>query len=129
MAKAVPSFEDFPQTVHLLTLEPFNDNEVLLRVENFADHTESKVVSFNIQSIFEYLNGVEIRETTLDGNLPLNQLKRFKFHHDSSGRQPEQVEYFTAGHKPLSAQKAQEASDFSVTLQPMQIRTFIIKTE
>ncbi|XP_017099273.3 lysosomal alpha-mannosidase-like [Drosophila bipectinata] len=129
VAKAVPSFEDFPQTVHLLTLEPFNDNEVLLRVENFADHTETKVVSFNIQSIFEYLNGVEIRETTLDGNLPLNQLKRFKFHHDSTGRQPQAVEYFTAGHKPLSAQKAQEASDFSVTLQPMQIRTFIIKTE
>ncbi|KAH8410112.1 hypothetical protein KR009_006061 [Drosophila setifemur] len=129
VAKAVPSFDDFPKSVHLLTLEPFNDDEILFRVENFLDQTEGKVVSFNIRPIFDYLNGVEIRETTLDGNLPLSDLKRFKFHHDSSGQRPEQVEYYTAAHKPLAAAKAQEASDFSVTLQPMQIRTFIIKTQ
>nr|NP_609253.1 lysosomal alpha-mannosidase VI [Drosophila melanogaster]AAF52711.2 lysosomal alpha-mannosidase VI [Drosophila melanogaster] len=128
-AKSVPSFNDFPKSVHLLTLEPFNDDEVLLRVENFLDHTEGQVVSFNIRPIFDYLNGVEIRETTLDGNLPLSDMKRFKFHHDSSGQKPDAVEYFTSAHKPLAAEQSQEASEFSVTLHPMQIRTFIIKTE
>ncbi|XP_017057354.2 lysosomal alpha-mannosidase [Drosophila ficusphila] len=126
-AKSVPSFDDFPKSVHLLTLEPFNDDEVLLRVENFKDHIEGKVVSFNIHPIFEYLNGVEIRETTLDGSLPLSDLKRFKFHAEGSGARGSEPEYYTSAHKPLSANQTQDASEFAVTLYPMQIRTFIIK--
>ncbi|XP_017075947.2 lysosomal alpha-mannosidase [Drosophila eugracilis] len=127
VAKSLPSFDDFPQSVHLLTLEPFNDDEVLLRVENFKDHIEGKVVSFNIRPIFDYLNGSEIRETTLDGNLPLSDLKRFKFHTEGSGARGSEPEYYTAAHKPLSADQTQDASEFAVTLYPMQIRTFIIK--
>ncbi|XP_043950398.2 lysosomal alpha-mannosidase isoform X2 [Drosophila biarmipes] len=126
-AKFVPSFDDFPQSVHLLTLEPFNDDEVLLRVENFKDHIEGKVVSFNIRPIFDYLNGVEIHETTLDGNLALSDLKRFKFHAEGSGVRGSEAEYYTSSHKPLSANQSQDASEFAVTLYPMQIRTFIIK--
>ncbi|XP_052852729.1 lysosomal alpha-mannosidase-like [Drosophila gunungcola] len=128
-AKSVPSFEDFPQSVHLLTLEPFNDDEVLLRVENFKDHIEGNVVSFNIRPIFDYLNGLEIRETTLDGNLPLSDLKRFKFHAEGSGPVATEAEYYTSAHKPLSANETQDASEFAVTLYPMQIRTFIIKIQ
>ncbi|KAH8283704.1 hypothetical protein KR018_012607 [Drosophila ironensis] len=128
-AKSVPSFEDFPKSVHLLTLEPFHEDEVLLRVENFMDHNEGKVVSFNIRPLFDYLNGAEIRETTLDGNLPLSDMKRFKFHADGSGVMGSEPEYYTTSHKPLEADASQEVSDFSVTLKPMQIRTFIVKTK
>ncbi|EDW77497.1 uncharacterized protein Dwil_GK24528 [Drosophila willistoni] len=129
VAKALPSFDDFPQSVHLFSLEPFSDNEILFRVENFLDHNEGNVVSFNIRPIFDSLNGLEIRETSLDGNLPLSDMKRFKFHHDGSGVRPTSVEYTYPTHKPLAADKSQDASDFSVTLNPMQIRTFIIKYE
>ncbi|XP_002066512.2 lysosomal alpha-mannosidase [Drosophila willistoni] len=129
VAKAIPDFNDFPPSVHLLTLEPFSQDEVLFRVENFMDHNEGKVVSFNIRSIFDTLNGLEIRETTLDGNLPLSEMKRFKFYHDGSGVVPTEPQYSTASHKPLAADKSQEAYEFSVTLKPMQIRTFIIKRE
>lgn len=128
-AKSVPSFDDFPKSVHLLTLEPFNDDEILLRVENFKDHIEGKVVSFNIRPIFDYLNGVEIRETTLDGNLPLSDMKQFKFHAEGSGIRGSEPEYYTSSHKPLSANQTQDAAEFAVTLYPMQIRTFIIKHE
>ncbi|EDW52191.1 GM12694 [Drosophila sechellia] len=128
-AKSVPSFDDFPKSVHLLTLEPFNDDEILLRVENFKNHIEGKVVSFNIRPIFDYLNGVEIRETTLDGNMPLSDMKQFKFHAEGSGIRGSEPEYYTSSHKPLSANQTQDAGEFAVTLYAMQIRTFIIKHE
>ncbi|KRF98686.1 uncharacterized protein Dwil_GK24522, isoform B [Drosophila willistoni] len=124
-----PDFNDFPNSVHLLTLEPFSDDEILFRVENFMDHNEGKAVSFNIRSIFDTLGGLEIRETTLDGNLPLSEMKRFKFHQDGAGVSPSTPEYYTASHKPLAVEKSQDVDDFSVTLKPMQIRTFIIKRE
>ncbi|KAH8334062.1 hypothetical protein KR059_006202 [Drosophila kikkawai] len=126
--KSIPDFNDLPQSVHLLTLEPFTENEILLRLENFLDKTEGHVVSFNILHIFNSLGGQEIRETTLDGNLPLSEMKRFKFHAQESGSSPSEVEYTMAPHKSLNANKFDEASEFSVTLYPMQIRTFIIKT-
>ncbi|KAH8410107.1 hypothetical protein KR009_006064, partial [Drosophila setifemur] len=129
VSKPLPDFNDFPKSVHLLTLEPYSQDEILLRVENFLDQTEGSVVSFNIRPIFDKLQGLEIRETTLDGNLPLSDMKRLKFHHDGSGPSPSSPEYFTSLHKPLAAEKSQDASDFAVTLNPMQIRTFIIKKE
>lgn len=127
--QSLPDFNDFPESVHLLTLEPFSKDEILFRVENFLDQTEGSVISFNIRSIFDMLGGQSIRETTLDGNMALSDMKRLKFHHDGAGPSHSTPEYFTSLHKPLEAEKSQEDGDFSVTLKPMQIRTFIIKKE
>ncbi|XP_030573183.1 lysosomal alpha-mannosidase-like [Drosophila novamexicana] len=121
---SVPDFSDFPQSVNLLTLEPYSSNEILLRVENYMDQNEGHTVSFNIRHIFDALGGQEIRETTLDGSMALSDLKRFKFHPE--GTQAETVEYITSSFEPLLANNASDSSKFSVTLNPMQIRTFII---
>ncbi|KAH8410106.1 hypothetical protein KR009_006063 [Drosophila setifemur] len=129
VSKSLPDFDELPQSVHLLTLDSFTENEILLRLENFLDATEGKVVSFNIRHIFDSLGGVEIRETTLDGVMPLSEMKRFKFHAQQSGNVPSTVEYTMAQHNPLTAGTFDDVSEFSVTLSPMQIRTFIIKTE
>lgn len=126
---SIPDFNGLPLSVHLLTLEPFTENEILLRLENFLDKTQGNMISFSIRHIFDSLGGQEIRETTLDGNMALSQMKRFKFHAQESGSSPSEVEYSTAPHKSLEANKINEASEFSVTLYPMQIRTFVIKTE
>ncbi|KAH8370017.1 hypothetical protein KR093_001891 [Drosophila rubida] len=123
--QALPDFSDFPQSVNLLTLEPYSSDEILLRVENFLDESEGHIVSFNIRHIFDSLGGQEIRETTLDGNMALADMKRFKFHHD--GSLPKTVEYFTSPFEPLAVNADDDSSRFSVTLNPMQIRTFIIK--
>ncbi|XP_017840564.2 LOW QUALITY PROTEIN: lysosomal alpha-mannosidase [Drosophila busckii] len=122
----LPDFNDLPQAVHLLTLEPYSSSELLLRVENIMDHEEGRTVSFNIRHIFEGLSGQEIRETTLDGNMPLADMRRFKFQQDGT-TVPQSAEFFTAPYEPLQANKASDSSKFSVTLDPMQIRTFIIK--
>ncbi|EDV31827.1 uncharacterized protein Dana_GF14353 [Drosophila ananassae] len=126
--QSIPDFNDLPESVHLLTLESFTENEVLLRLENYLDATEAGSITFNIRHIFDSLNGVEIRETTLDGNLPLSEMKRFKFQARKSGNPPSALEYTTVQFKPLEANKLDEASEFTVLLNPMQIRTFIIKT-
>ncbi|KAI8042727.1 hypothetical protein M5D96_004044 [Drosophila gunungcola] len=127
--KNIPDFNDLPQSVHLLTLEFFTVNEILLRFENFLDKTEGNLISFNIRDIFDSLGGLSIRETTLDGNMPLQEMKRFKFHAQDSGNKPSVAEYSTAQHDFLEADKYDEASMFSVSLYPMQIRTFVIKTD
>ncbi|EDW18842.1 lysosomal alpha-mannosidase [Drosophila mojavensis] len=121
---SIPDFTDFPQSVNLLTLEPYSTSEFLVRFENFMDHNEGHTVSFNIRHIFDALNGKGIRETTLDGNMDLAEMKRFKFQHD--GSKPNTVEYYTSTYEPLRATEDSDASRFSVTLSPMQIRTFII---
>ncbi|XP_037710586.1 lysosomal alpha-mannosidase [Drosophila subpulchrella] len=127
--KTTPAFGDLPQSIHLLTLEPFTENEILLRFENFLDKSEGTVVSFNVREIFDSLGGSAIRETTLDGNMPLDDMTRFKFHAQESGYSPSAVEFSRAQHKSLKADKSDEASQFIVTLYPMQIRTFIIETD
>ncbi|KAH8282961.1 hypothetical protein KR054_011171, partial [Drosophila jambulina] len=122
----IPDFTDFPRSVDLLSLEQHSKDEILLRVENF--NTEGNVVSFNIVALFDSLNGNRIWETTLDGNMKLSDVKRFKFAQDSSGSSPpSSVDYYYAPHKPLEADSTDHASEFVVTLESMQIRTFIIQ--
>ncbi|KAH8389461.1 hypothetical protein KR200_005988, partial [Drosophila serrata] len=121
----IPDFSDFPRSVDLLSLEQHSKDELLLRVENF--NTERNVVSFNIYELFVFFNGDHIWETTLDGNKKLSEVKRFKFTQDSTGSSPTSVDYFYAPHKPLEADSTKDASEFVVTLESMQIRTFIIQ--
>ncbi|XP_058064992.1 lysosomal alpha-mannosidase-like, partial [Anopheles bellator] len=81
------SFEDFsgqtrrnfasvkdvlPLSVHLLTLEPWTDDEVLVRFEHIFETNEdpsySQPVEFDIQDWFEHYQITDIKETTLAGN-------------------------------------------------------------
>ncbi|XP_067625390.1 lysosomal alpha-mannosidase [Eurosta solidaginis] len=114
-----------PPSVHLLTLEPFSVNERLVRLENILDKSETFSVSLNLRSLFDQLGGEELRETTLDGSLNLSEMSRFKFQPESS--KMKKPEYYKAKHIPLSAKKKDSTSKFDISLDPMQIRTFIIK--
>nr|XP_036215974.1 lysosomal alpha-mannosidase [Bactrocera oleae] len=113
------------QNIHLLTLEPFGTKERLLRLEHIMDKTESASVSFNLRPVFDQLGGEEIRETTLDGSLSLSDMSRFKF--QPEGSKVRKPEYYKSSHTPLSAKKKDSVSKFNIVLNPMQIRTFIIK--
>ncbi|XP_065357477.1 lysosomal alpha-mannosidase [Calliphora vicina] len=121
----LPIFSTLPKGIEVLTLEPFDKNARLLRLENILDKTESGNLSFNIRLIFDALGGEEIKEMTLDGNMKLSDMKRFKFQPD--GTVPKKVEYYTSKHTPMSAKKSDGINKFTITLEPMQIRTFILK--
>ncbi|XP_054743678.1 lysosomal alpha-mannosidase [Anastrepha obliqua] len=125
-APEIPAF-NLPESVNLLTLEPFNANERLIRLENFMDSSETEAVAFNLRPIFDQLAGVEIRETTLDGSLGLSEMSRFKFQLD--GSKVTEPEYYKASYAPLAATRDDVANKFDIVLNPMQIRTFIIKCE
>uniref|UniRef100_T1PFV0 Alpha-mannosidase n=1 Tax=Musca domestica TaxID=7370 RepID=T1PFV0_MUSDO len=121
----IPTFTSLPIGIDVLTLEPYSTNERLLRLEYFFNKNETSSLTFNIRSIFDALGGTEIRETTLDGNLALGSMNRFKFHPD--GTVPKKVEYYKSKHTPLSAVQKDAVSKFQITMDPMQIRTFIVK--
>ncbi|EDV98984.1 lysosomal alpha-mannosidase isoform X2 [Drosophila grimshawi] len=85
-----------PKTVHLLTLEPWHENELLVRFEHILEKDEdsrySKYVQFNIKDVLAAFNIESIRETTLDGNAWLDEHRRMEFVPD-----PEEESYDAYG--------------------------------
>ncbi|XP_034666350.1 lysosomal alpha-mannosidase [Drosophila subobscura] len=123
----IPDFTDFPESIELLSLEPYSTNKILIRVENF--NSCGGIQSFNMHTLFKTLRGRQIWEVTLDGNMPLRHMKRFKFYPDGTGIIPSSVNYFSTPHKPMNANYTMDVSEFIVTMLPMQIRTFIIRQD
>ncbi|KAH1004274.1 hypothetical protein HUJ04_004053 [Dendroctonus ponderosae] len=106
--------EALPRNVHLLTLEPWGDSTVLLRLENFfgqEDEDHSDIGLVNLQDLFTSFKVLSLRETTLGANQYLQDNNRIRFN--------------VADAK--SRKIVQEDDDFIVILEPMQIRTFILK--
>ena len=61
----------------LLTLEKWSADLILVRVENM--HISGDPISVNLQTIFPSNSVSTIIETTLDGNLQLQDLNRLKW--------------------------------------------------
>ncbi|KAL1517914.1 hypothetical protein ABEB36_001614 [Hypothenemus hampei] len=107
------SNSSLPRNVHLLTLEPWGPSTVLLRLENFIgkeDPVNSGNSTVNIQDLFSGFKVVSLRETNLAANKWLEETERLMFN------KPQKIESF----------RAQAADDFNVTLDPLQIRTFVV---
>lgn len=119
------ALSSLPDDINILTLEPWNNNEILLRLENILEKTDGSKIVVNLKEICEQLKYSEIRETTLDGNMWLSDMKRLKFGGDNDiidttvQRSP---------YTPLFASSASNVQEFDIVLNPMSIRTFVIKT-
>lgn len=121
---------DLPKNVHLLTIEPWKLNSILVRFEHiFAkdeDSIYSQPASFDFQNVFRGLNVASVRETTLSANQWLNEVNRLQF----------KAKEIDSNEIPLSTETL-EAKDFEserhdfvntkITLNHMEIRTFVIK--
>ncbi|TDG47303.1 hypothetical protein AWZ03_006296 [Drosophila navojoa] len=72
-----------PKYVHLLSLEPWHEKELLVRFEHILEKKDgtrySQYVQFNIKDVLGSLNIENIRETTLDGNAWLDEHRRMEF--------------------------------------------------
>ncbi|XP_035775636.1 lysosomal alpha-mannosidase-like [Anopheles albimanus] len=115
--------QQLPPNVNLLTLEPWKDGTVLVRFEHLFEQGEdpvfSKPIQFNIRNVLFALNIESIHETTLGANQWKQDSQRLHFSFESNEIDPKkQVEHV----RPI-----QSSTDFDIELQPMEIRTFIVK--
>ncbi|XP_063787232.1 lysosomal alpha-mannosidase [Pseudophryne corroboree] len=107
--------EPLPQNVHLLTLALHQPNKVLLRLEHPFQGQESgnysQPVTLNLKELFSFLSLSDFEETTLAANLPKSKLVRKHWKAETG--------------TTLTANTTSALEPSSVTLSPMEIRTFI----
>lgn len=112
-----------PPNVHVLTLEPWKDGTVLLRLEHIFEVGEamqlSQPVEVNIKDLFTSFTITSIRETTLGANQWLEDNNPLKWRPETNEIVPEPEMSF----EPV---KIQDGA-INVLLKPMEIRTFILE--
>ena len=113
--------EALPLNVHLLTLDQLGPKNYLVRVEHYfessEDETYSQAATVDLQSIFQSIGTISNAiELTLAGNLPLSNLQRLNWIAQDAQVTPTKMSAYFSDHTSLQAT--------SVTLNPMQIRTF-----
>ncbi|XP_049857125.1 lysosomal alpha-mannosidase-like isoform X1 [Schistocerca gregaria] len=118
--------KSLPPNVQILTLEQWKGTALLLRIEHILEKTDdpdlSKPVTINLKDVFAPFSIKSARETTLGANQWLSDSKRLKWrvesndiHRDTYSRHSSSYYY--------------DDDDLTITLNPMQIRTFIIEVK
>ncbi|XP_012260438.2 lysosomal alpha-mannosidase isoform X2 [Athalia rosae] len=118
--------KELPSNVRILTLEPWKDGHLLLRLEHIFEVGEdtrfSHPVEVNIKDLFSFFAVTSIRETTLGGNQWLEDADRLEWISESN-------EVFREEVVDVNSESAfDDAGDtINILLRPMEIRTFVIK--
>lgn len=114
---------------------------MLARFEHLLERNEdpaaySKPVTFNLQDVLPGLRITELRETTLAANQWLADARRLQFNAiNDTATTSEELGYEAvppnAGDRyVIGGRVADNSADpFDITLQPMQIRTFVLTLE
>ncbi|CAG9790670.1 unnamed protein product [Diatraea saccharalis] len=121
-----------PIGVHILTLEQWNDNTLLLRLENFlekADVIHAGVKKVYLYNLFTFIEVLGVKETTLSGHILLkdwvplswNTDKFLKSYNEAYGSG--KFEYVDKEPRELRAVDV----NTPIELTPQQIRTFVIE--
>jgi lysosomal alpha-mannosidase len=105
-----------PNNVQILTLEPWKGVSFLLRLEHVFEKGEDEVLSqpavVNLRDLFTPFEITTVQETTLGANQWLEQNNRLQFSTKKNEKR---------------ATLVQALDDYQITLNPMQIRTFVIE--
>ncbi|KAG5675727.1 hypothetical protein PVAND_005607 [Polypedilum vanderplanki] len=109
-----------PQNVYFMTFEPWKDGTFLIRFEHLLEKGEdpelSKTVRFNLADIFPG-NEIELKEVTLSANQWIEELNRLHFKAEV-GDFRDEINTSDIGFKDIV--------DLEISLDPMQIRTFVM---
>jgi len=111
-----------PENVHILTFMPWDNGTLLVRFEHFygsSDDPESlsKPVTFNLKHLFKDFQIEKVSEMSLGANQLIGDVKRLVWRSNNNEVNPERDNTIV----PITG------DEFSVTLKPMQIRTFVVK--
>ncbi|ESO12627.1 hypothetical protein HELRODRAFT_62270, partial [Helobdella robusta] len=101
------------ENVHILTLEDWNQGDVLLRLEHYYEKNEhgdlSKPAVISLKNLFAPLDIVSFEERTLGANQKLENVQRLRWNVQKYGK------------------TKIDPKTWNVELKPMQIRTFLLK--
>ncbi|PIO35130.1 hypothetical protein AB205_0152700, partial [Aquarana catesbeiana] len=105
-----------PDNLHLLTFAQHEPNTILLRLEHpFQGHesgNHSQPITVNLKELFSSLSLSDFKETTLAANLLKEKMKRMQWKTQK-------------GSIPNPENSSLDLDPTSVTLKPMEIRTFL----
>ncbi|KAK6626758.1 hypothetical protein RUM44_009235 [Polyplax serrata] len=109
-----------PRNVRILTLEPWREDTVLLRLEHIFENVPSSSLSnapviISLRGLFKTFEIVEARETTLGADRWLSDVHRLKWHSVTKFEKKNAVTF------------EEIDGDLTISLLPQQIRTFIVK--
>lgn len=109
-----------PQNIHLMSFEPWHENEILLRFEHLLEKDEdpelSKSVQFNLKDVMRGFKIAGLRETTLDGNSWVEENRRMQFVPDPEDSDYENYAMYAKSAtfvKLLRADKPMVATEYS----------------
>lgn len=123
-----------PIGIHLLSLEPWSDKTLLLRLENYLEKSElgsSKTRKVNLEQLFVNIKVVNVKEMTLAANIWKDAFIPLQWRYDSkfmksfnefygSDKEIDYVEDLRYGEETVHW-------THGIQLSPMEIRTFIIE--
>uniref|UniRef100_A0A1B6DFQ2 Glycosyl hydrolases family 38 C-terminal domain-containing protein n=2 Tax=Clastoptera arizonana TaxID=38151 RepID=A0A1B6DFQ2_9HEMI len=105
--------------IQILTLEPWKENSILLRLEHIAEKNDdircSKTITLNIEEIFKPFTILSIKETNLGSNQWIEDVTRLVWYKESNEMKDYVRHYSSVYNLP------------EISLNPMEIRTFIIE--
>lgn len=114
-----------------MTFEPWKDDSILIRFEHLLEKGEdaelSKPVRFNLADIYPNYE-IELREVSLSGNQWIEDFGRLQFKAETT------TDYFVLINNNSSSWSDRhtkrstiiDAEDLEITLNPMEIRSFIM---
>lgn len=123
-----------PEGIHLLTVEPIGDNNLLLRLENYLDigDIKEKAIKIDLKTIFKTIKVKSYKETKLAGNVWKDDYKKFYWRgearfpmnfNDNYGRNDNGKKFKDTQDDDVIDE------DFVINLKAKEIRTFVVNYE
>ncbi|KAJ8675630.1 hypothetical protein QAD02_011416 [Eretmocerus hayati] len=116
-------FGKLPKNIRIMTLEPWKEGEVLLRLEHLFETNESPKysvpVDIDLKELLAGFNVQSVQETSLGVNQWINDVRRLKWYPETN-EVPPLDNYVTESLKVAG-------DSIIVRIKPMEIRTFVVK--